>query len=35
MDNKLVSRKKILELEKLLLETEDEKVIDNGRDNEL
>jgi len=30
MNNKVVSRKKILELEKLLLNSNDEQVIDNG-----
>jgi len=30
MDNKLISRKEIVELEKLLLETDDERVVSNG-----
>jgi quercetin dioxygenase-like cupin family protein len=30
MDNKLISRKEIVELEKLLLETDDERIISNN-----
>ena len=30
MDNKLISRKEIAKLEKLLLETDDERVVSNG-----